>query len=45
MLLIDFFQKVLGISDEALVQEALRVSETRVLKKGEYLIKSEAKRS
>lgn len=39
MLLIDFFQKVLGISDEALVQEALRVSETRVLKKGEYLIR------
>ena len=39
MLLIDFFQKALGISDEALVQEALRVSETRVLKKGEYLIR------
>ena len=39
MLLIDFFQKVLGISEEALVQEALRVSETRVLKKGEYLIR------
>ena len=39
MLLIDFFQKALGISDEALVQEALRVSETRVLKRGEYLIR------
>ena len=39
MLLIDFFQKALGISDETLVQEALRVSETRVLRKGEYLIR------
>ena len=39
MLLIDFFQKALEISDEALVQEALRVSETRVLKRGEYLIR------
>lgn len=39
MLLIDFFQKALGISDEALVQEALRVSETRGLKRGEYLIR------
>ena len=39
MLLIDFFQKALGISDETLVQEALRVSDTRVLRKGEYLIR------
>ena len=39
MLLIDFFQKALGISDEALVQEVLRVSETKVLKKGEYVIR------
>lgn len=40
MQLAEFFNDVLGLADRALIDEAVKISEIKVLKPGEYLIRS-----
>ena len=39
MLLLDFYQSILQLADEALVDRAVKCSEVKMLKQGDYLIR------
>ena len=39
MLLLDFYKEVFQITDEALLDEAVKLSEVKLLKQGDYLFR------